>query len=56
MNVSGAAIAVGPRFGMIGARITATLLNNLTTYDMTVGLETMWVGGGYGMALIIERL
>jgi acetyl-CoA C-acetyltransferase len=56
LNVSGGAIALGHPFGMTGARITATLLNNLTTYDKTVGLETMCVGGGQGMALIIERL
>ena len=41
---------------MTGARIAATLLNNLTTYDKTFGLETMCVGGGQGMAMIIERL
>ncbi len=42
--------------GTTGARITATLLNNLTTYDKTLGLETMCVGGGEGMAMVIERL
>ena len=47
---------MGHPFGMTGARITATLLNNLTTYDKTFGLETMCVGGGQGMAMIIERL
>jgi acetyl-CoA C-acetyltransferase len=56
LNVSGGAIALGHPFGMTGARITATLLNNLTTHDKTLGLETMCVGGGQGMALIIERL
>jgi acetyl-CoA C-acetyltransferase len=56
LNVSGGAIAIGHPFGMTGARITATLLNNLTTYDKTFGLETMCVGGGQGMAMIIERL
>jgi acetyl-CoA C-acetyltransferase len=56
LNVSGGAIAIGHPFGMTGARITATLLNNLTTYDKTYGLETMCVGGGQGMAMIIERL
>ena len=44
------------RVGMTGARITATLLNGLTARDKTVGLETMCVGGGQGMAMIIERL
>jgi acetyl-CoA C-acetyltransferase len=56
LNVSGGAIALGHPFGMTGARITTTLLNNLTTYDKQFGLETMCVGGGQGMALIIERL
>jgi acetyl-CoA C-acetyltransferase len=56
LNVSGGAIALGHPFGMTGARITATLLNNLTTHDKTFGLETMCVGGGQGMAMIIERL
>ena len=56
LNVSGGAIALGHPFGMTGARITTTLLNNLQTYDKTYGLETMCVGGGQGMALIIERL
>lgn len=56
LNVSGGAIALGHPFGMTGARITATLLNNLTTQDKTFGLETMCVGGGQGMAMVIERL
>jgi acetyl-CoA C-acetyltransferase len=56
LNVSGGAIALGHPFGMTGARITATLLNNLTSQDKTFGLETMCVGGGQGMAMIIERL
>ena len=56
LNVSGGAIALGHPFGMTGARIAATLLNNLTTYDKTFGVETMCVGGGQGMAMIIERL
>ena len=56
LNVSGGAIALGHPFGMTGARITATLLNNLVTHDKTFGVETMCVGGGQGMAMIIERL
>ena len=56
LNISGGAIALGHPFGMTGARITATLLNNLRTQDKTFGLETMCVGGGQGMAMIIERL
>lgn len=56
LNVSGGAIAVGHPFGMTGARITTTLLNNLTTYDKTFGVETMCVGGGMGMAMVLERL
>jgi acetyl-CoA C-acetyltransferase len=56
LNVNGGAIAVGHPFGMTGARITATLLNGLQTHDLTFGLETMCVGGGQGMAMVIERL
>jgi acetyl-CoA C-acetyltransferase len=56
LNVSGGAIALGHPFGMTGARITATLLNNLQTYDKTFGVETMCVGGGQGMAMVVERL
>ncbi|OHU96416.1 acetyl-CoA C-acetyltransferase [Mycobacterium talmoniae] len=56
LNVSGGAIALGHPFGMTGARITATLLNNLQTHDKTFGVETMCVGGGQGMAMVIERL
>jgi acetyl-CoA C-acetyltransferase len=56
LNVHGGAIAVGHPFGMTGARITATLLNGLTTRDATFGLETMCVGGGQGMAMVLERL
>ncbi|MBJ8342731.1 MULTISPECIES: acetyl-CoA C-acetyltransferase [Antrihabitans] len=56
LNVSGGAIALGHPFGMTGARITATLLNNLQTYDKQFGLETMCVGGGQGMAMVLERL
>lgn len=56
LNVSGGAIALGHPFGMTGARITATLLNNLQTHGKTFGIETMCVGGGQGMAMVIERL
>jgi acetyl-CoA C-acetyltransferase len=56
LNVHGGAIAVGHPFGMTGARITGTLLNGLQTRDKTFGLETMCVGGGMGMAMVIERL
>jgi acetyl-CoA C-acetyltransferase len=56
LNVHGGAIAVGHPFGMTGARITGTLLNGLTSRDATFGLETMCVGGGQGMAMILERL
>jgi len=56
LNVHGGAIALGHPFGMTGARITNTLLNGLVTRDKTFGLETMCVGGGQGMAMIIERL
>jgi acetyl-CoA C-acetyltransferase len=56
LNVNGGAIAVGHPFGMTGARITTTLLNSLQFHDKTYGLETMCVGGGQGMAMIVERL
>ncbi|WP_328405972.1 acetyl-CoA C-acetyltransferase [Nocardia sp. NBC_00403] len=56
LNVSGGAIALGHPFGMTGARITTTLLNNLQTYDKQFGVESMCVGGGQGMAMVIERL
>lgn len=56
LNVAGGAIALGHPFGMTGVRITATLLNNLSARDGTLGLETMCVGGGQGMAMVIERL
>jgi acetyl-CoA C-acetyltransferase len=56
LNPHGGAIALGHPFGMTGVRILATLLNDLRTRDQAIGLETMCVGGGQGMALIIERL
>jgi acetyl-CoA C-acetyltransferase len=56
LNVNGGAIAVGHPFGMTGARITSTLLNSLAFHDKSIGLETMCVGGGQGMAMIFERL
>ncbi|MEU4396937.1 acetyl-CoA C-acetyltransferase [Micromonospora orduensis] len=56
LNVMGGAIAVGHPFGMTGARITGTLLNALEWHDKTIGLETMCVGGGQGMAMVLERL
>ena len=56
LNVMGGAIAVGHPFGMTGARITGTLLNALDWHDRSVGLETMCVGGGQGMAMIVERM
>jgi len=56
LNVNGGAIAVGHPFGMTGARITTTLLNSLQFHDATLGLETMCVGGGQGMAMIFERV
>ena len=56
LNVNGGAIALGHPFGMTGARIMTTLLHNLETEDKTIGLETMCVGGGQGMAMIVERL
>ena len=56
LNVHGGAIGIGHPFGMTGARITATLLNGLATRDASVGLETMCVGGGQGMAMVVERI
>jgi acetyl-CoA C-acetyltransferase len=56
LNVNGGAIAVGHPFGMTGARIATTLINSLQTHDKQFGLETMCVGGGQGMAMILERL
>jgi acetyl-CoA C-acetyltransferase len=56
LNVNGGAIAVGHPFGMTGARITGTLVNSLQWHDKTLGLETMCVGGGQGMAMVLERL
>jgi acetyl-CoA C-acetyltransferase len=56
LNINGGAIALGHPFGMTGARITTTLINALETHDKTFGLETMCVGGGQGMAMILERL
>jgi acetyl-CoA C-acetyltransferase len=56
LNVHGGAIAVGHPFGMTGARIATTLINSLQHHDKQFGLETMCVGGGQGMAMILERL
>ena len=56
LNVHGGAIALGHPFGMTGARIMTTLINGLQTEDKTLGLESMCVGGGQGMAMVIERL
>ncbi len=56
LNVHGGAIALGHPFGMTGARIMTTLIHGLQSTDSTFGLETMCVGGGQGMAMIVERL
>ncbi|MEO5853860.1 MAG: acetyl-CoA C-acetyltransferase [Nocardioides sp.] len=56
LNVNGGAIAVGHPFGMTGARLQATMLNSLEWHDKSTGLITMCVGGGQGMALILERM
>jgi acetyl-CoA C-acetyltransferase len=55
LNPHGGAIALGHPYGMTGARIMCTLLNDLAERDETIGLETMCVGGGQGMAMIVER-
>ena len=56
LNVHGGAIALGHPFGMTGARIMTTLINGLQSTGKTVGMESMCVGGGQGMAMIVERL
>jgi len=56
LNVNGGAIALGHPFGMTGARIMATLLNGLEDAGLQYGLETMCVGGGQGLAMIVERI
>ncbi|HEX5917138.1 MAG TPA: acetyl-CoA C-acetyltransferase [Nocardioides sp.] len=56
LNVNGGAIAVGHPFGMTGARLQATMLNSLQHHDKQTGLITMCVGGGQGMALVLERM
>ncbi|WP_127794417.1 acetyl-CoA C-acetyltransferase [Agromyces sp. LHK192] len=56
LNVHGGAIAVGHPFGMTGARITSTLINGLAATGGRYGLETMCVGGGQGMAMVLERV
>jgi acetyl-CoA C-acetyltransferase len=56
LNIHGGAIALGHPFGSTGARIMTTLLNGLQHDDLSIGLETMCVGGGQGMAIILERM
>jgi acetyl-CoA C-acetyltransferase len=56
LNVHGGAIALGHPFGCTGARIMTTLLNAMRVHDVQFGLETMCVGGGQGMAIVLERL
>ena len=56
LNANGGAIALGHPFGQTGARIMTTLLNGLEDAGKTIGLETMCVGGGQGMAMVVERL
>jgi acetyl-CoA C-acetyltransferase len=56
LNVHGGAIALGHPFGMTGARIMTTLIHGLQETNKTYGLETMCVGGGQGLAMIVERL
>jgi acetyl-CoA C-acetyltransferase len=56
LNIHGGGIALGHPFGMTGARIMTTLINGLQTTGKTVGMESMCVGGGQGMAMIVERL
>ena len=56
LNPFGGAIALGHPFGMTGARIMTTLLNDLEPLDKTYGIESMCVAGGMGMAMLVERL
>ncbi|MEX2625853.1 MAG: acetyl-CoA C-acyltransferase, partial [Ilumatobacteraceae bacterium] len=56
LNLHGGAIALGHPFGMTGARIMTTLLHGLAETGGRYGLETMCVGGGQGMAMVVERL
>jgi acetyl-CoA C-acetyltransferase len=56
LNVNGGSIAVGHPFGMTGARLQATMVNSLQHHDKQLGLVTMCVGGGQGMAIVLERL
>ena len=56
LNVNGGAIALGHPFGMTGARIMTTLLNGLEDTDCEFGVESMCVGGGQGMAMVVQRL
>ena len=56
LNVNGGGIALGHPFGMTGARIMTTLLNGLEDAGKTIGLESMCVGGGQGMAMVVERM
>jgi acetyl-CoA C-acetyltransferase len=56
LNVNGGAIAIGHPFGSTGARITSTLVNSLRFHDQQLGVETMCVAGGQGMAMVVERL
>ena len=56
LNVNGGAIAIGHPFGMTGARITSTLITSMQFHDKQFALETMCVGGGQGMAMVLERL
>jgi acetyl-CoA C-acetyltransferase len=56
LNPHGGGIALGHPFGLTGARLTTTLINDLRTLDKTFGVATMCIGGGMGMAMLIERL
>jgi acetyl-CoA C-acetyltransferase len=56
VNPKGGAIALGHALGSTGGRIMSTLLNDLRQYDKKFGIETMCVGGGQGVAMIVERL
>ena len=56
LNVHGGAIALGHPFGMTGVRILTTLINAMQTRDASTAVEAMCIGGGQGMAAVIERV
>ena len=56
VNVNGGAIAIGHPFGATGARLIGTIINGLQDRDATIGVVSMCIAGGQGMALLLERM